>query len=102
MSSKNLNVSRREWRRLLIEKWGKPDEPDGEPWYGEGRFVQHYAPGIFTHTGFCGRDVGDTSSNPIRTLIGITCPGCVRVLKKINRRIEVEKSARAASAPAEV
>lgn len=89
--SKKLNVSRREWQRLLIEGWGKENEPGGQPWYGEGRFVQHLVPGIFTHVGFCGLDVGRTSSRPIRTLIGITCPGCTRVLKKIAKRIGADQ-----------
>lgn len=93
MSSKNLNISRRKWRRLLIEKWGTPDNPGGHPWFGKGRFVQHLTPTVFNHIGFCGRDTGDTSSNPIRTLIGITCPGCTRVAKKISKRIEAENAA---------
>jgi hypothetical protein len=101
MSSKNLTVSRRQWRRLLVEKWGKENEPSGQPWYGAGRFVQHLTPSVFAHIGFCGRDTGDTSSNPIRTLIGMTCPGCVRVLKQINGRIDADNAAHAASAPAE-
>ena len=92
MPSKNLNVSRREWQRLIVAGWGKENEPGGTPWFGAGRFVQHLTPGIFTHVGFCGRDTGDTSSTPIPTLIGITCPGCTRVLKKIARRIETENS----------
>lgn len=94
MASKKLNVSRREWRRLLIENWGKPDEPGGQPWFGAGLFVQHLTPSIFTHIGFCGRDTGDTSSTPIRTLIGITCPVCTRVAKKISQRIEAENAAK--------
>lgn len=93
MKSKALKVSRREWQRLIIENWGKPGEVGGEPWFGEGRFVQHLTPGVFTHVGFCGRDTGDTSSEPIRTLIGITCPGCVRVAKKIRRRIDADNAA---------
>lgn len=101
MSSRNLNVSRRQWRRLLVEKWGKPDQPGGEPWFGKGHFVQHLTPSVFVHAGFCGRDTGDTSSNPIRTLIGITCPGCTRVWKKINRRIEAEAATVEAASPEE-
>lgn len=96
--SKNLNVSRRKWRKLLVEGWGKENEPGGQPWFGAGRFVQHLTPGILNHVGFCGRDTGDTSSMPIRTLIGMTCPGCTRVLKKIIRRIEAENAARKAKA----
>ncbi|HEX9225347.1 MAG TPA: hypothetical protein VF885_01670 [Arthrobacter sp.] len=94
MTSKKLNVSRREWQRLLIEGWGKENEPSGEPWYGAGRFVQHLTPSVFVHVGFCGRDTGDTSSTPIRTLIGITCPGCTRVARKISTRIEAENAAK--------
>ncbi|HEX9087754.1 MAG TPA: hypothetical protein VF867_09530 [Arthrobacter sp.] len=103
MPSKKLNVSRREWQRLLIESWGKENEPGGQPWFGEGRFVQHLTPSVVVHIGFCGRDTGDTSSTPIRTLIGITCPGCTRVAKRISRRIEAENTARetAASSGAE-
>jgi hypothetical protein len=92
MASKKLNVTGREWRRLLIESWGKEDEPGGQPWYGAGRFVQHLTPGVLIHIGFCGRDTGDTSSTPIRTLIGITCPGCTRVAKRIAKRIEAEST----------
>jgi hypothetical protein len=94
MASKKLNVSRREWQRLLIAGWGKENEPSGEPWFGAGRFVQHLTPSVFVHVGFCGRDTGDTSSTPIRTLIGITCPGCARVAKRISRRIEAENASR--------
>ncbi|MBG0738730.1 hypothetical protein IV500_04765 [Paeniglutamicibacter antarcticus] len=99
MPGKNsaLSVSRREWQRLLIDSWGKENEPGGEPWFGAGRFVQHLTPGIFAHVGFCGRETGDTSSNPIRTLIGITCPGCTRVAKQIRRRLDAENRAAAAS-----
>lgn len=100
MPSTNLNVSRREWRRLLVQGWGKPNEPGGQPWFGEGRFVQHLTPDIFVHVGFCGRNTGDTSSTPIRTLIGITCPGCTRVAKKISQRINAENAAaKAATSP---
>ncbi len=88
-----LNVSRREWRRLLVNGWGKENEPGGEPWFGEGRFVQHLNPGIFTHVGFCGRATGRTSSDPIRTPIGITCPGCTRVARRISRRIDADNAA---------
>ncbi|ACL42314.1 hypothetical protein Achl_4363 (plasmid) [Pseudarthrobacter chlorophenolicus A6] len=91
MRSRKLNVSRREWQKLLVEGWGKENEPGGDPWFAEGRFVQHLTPGIFVHVGFCGRDVGSTSSNPIRTLFGITCPGCTRVAKSIAKRIAAEK-----------
>jgi hypothetical protein len=94
--SRKLNVSRRQWQRLLVASWGKDNEPGGEPWYGTGRFVQHLTPGVFIHIGLCGRDTGDTSSNPIRTLIGITCPGCTRVAKRIARRIEADNTANAA------
>lgn len=94
MASKKLNVSRREWQRLLIAGWGKENESSGEPWFGEGRFVQHLTPSLIVHVGFCGRDTGDTSSTPIRTLIGITCPGCTRVAKRISQRIAAEKAAR--------
>lgn len=93
MAITRLNVSRRQWRRLLIKRWGKPNEPGGQPWYGAGVFVQHLTPSVFTHIGFCGRDTGDTNSQPIRTLIGVTCPGCTRVLKKIIKRIEAESTA---------
>lgn len=98
MPSNKLNVSRREWQRLLVEGWGKENEPSGEPWFGEGRFVQHLTPSVFVHVGFCGRDTGDTSSTPIRTLIGITCPGCTRVAKRISQRIAAENTAREAVA----
>ena len=98
MRSKKLNVSGREWRRLLVANWGKEGEMGGQPWYGEGRFVQHLTPSIFTHVGFCGRDTGNTSSTAIRTLIGITCPGCTRVLKKIARRIDADQKASVATA----
>lgn len=96
MASKKLNVSRREWRRLLVENWGKENEPGGQPWFGAGRFFQHLTPSLFTHIGFCGRDTGDTSSTPIRTLIGITCPGCISVAKKISKRIQADAAAAAA------
>lgn len=88
-----LNVSRRKWRRLLVESWGKENEPGGVPWFAAGVIVQHLTPGIFTHVGFCGRPTGATSSQPIRTLIGVTCPGCMRVLKRIRRRMESESTA---------
>jgi hypothetical protein len=91
--SKKLKVSRREWQRLLVENWGKDKEPGGEPWYGAGRFVQHLTPGVLIHISLCGRDVGRTSSQPIRTLIGITCPGCTRVAKKIKARIDADAAA---------
>lgn len=91
MRSKNLKVSRRQWQKVLVENWGKEGEPGGQPWFAEGRFVQHLTPGVFTHIGLCGRDVGSTSSNPIRTLIGMTCPGCTRVAKRIAKRIAAEK-----------
>lgn len=96
MASKKLNVSRREWRKLLVDGWGKENEPGGEPWFGAGRFVQHLTPGVFVHVGFCGRDTGDTSSNPVRTLIGITCPECARVARKIKARIETDSASAAA------
>lgn len=90
--SKKLNVSGRQWQRLLVENWGKEGEPGGQPWFGEGRFVQHLTPGILTHIGLCGRDVGRTSSTPIRTLLGITCPGCTRVVRRIAKRIAAEQA----------
>lgn len=93
MVSKKLNVSARKWRQLLVDGWGKPGEPSGVPWYGAGVFVQHLTPSIFTHIGFCGRDTGATNSQPIRTLLGITCPGCTRVLKRILRRITADSQA---------
>jgi hypothetical protein len=99
--SKKLNVSRREWRRLLVENWGTDKEPGGSPWFAEGRFVQHLTPGVRIHIGLCGRETGSTSSQPIRTLIGITCPGCTRVVKRIARRIEADKVAASAAAPAD-
>lgn len=102
MRSKKLNVSRREWQRLLVNSWGKDNEPGGQPWFGEGRFVQHLTPSILTHVGFCGRDTGDTSSTPIRTFIGITCPECTRVAKRIARRIATERAAKEPLAEAEV
>lgn len=98
MRSKKLNVSRREWQKLLVEGWGKENEPGGQPWYGAGRYVQHLTPSIFVHVGFCGRDTGDTSSTPIRTLIGITCPGCTRVANRIARRIAADRTASSAEA----
>lgn len=88
---KSLNISRREFRGLLAENYGKPNEPGGEPWYGEGEYVQHLTPGIFMMISFCGREIRSTSSQPIRTLIGITCPSCTRVLKRIIRRVEADK-----------
>lgn len=90
---KALNISRREFRGLLAENYGKPGEPGGEPRFGEGRFVQHLTPGLFYPVAFCGRPVKRTNSLPIRTLIGITCPACSRVLKKIKRRMETDNSA---------
>jgi hypothetical protein len=39
MASRKLNVSGREWRRLLVTNWGKEGELGGTPWFGEGRFV---------------------------------------------------------------
>lgn len=93
---KALNISRREFRGLLAENYGKPNEPGGEPWYGEGRYVQHLAPGVFMLVAFCGREIRSTSSQPIRTLIGITCPGCTRVLKRIRRRMEAGSTAASA------
>lgn len=89
---KGLNISRREFRGLLAENYGKPNEPGGEPWFGEGRFVQHLTPGLFYPIGFCGRSISRTSSQPIRTLIGITCPACTRVVKRISRRLEAERT----------
>ncbi|GAA4033539.1 hypothetical protein GCM10023063_16540 [Arthrobacter methylotrophus] len=88
---KGLNIPRREFRGLLVGDYGKPNEPGGEPWFGEGRFVQHLTPGLFDSIGFCGRSVSRTSSQPIRTLIGITCPGCIRVAKRIAKRIAADK-----------
>lgn len=64
-----------------------------QPWFGEGRFVQHLIPGVFVHVGFFGRDTGDTSS----TLIGITCPCCTRVARRIARRIAADDQAAAAA-----
>lgn len=98
---KALNISRREFRGLLAENYGKPDEPGGEPWYGEGTFVQHLTPGIFMMIGFCGRTVRSTSSTPIRTLIGITCPVCTRVASRIRRRLASEKSTGQQKVPAD-
>jgi hypothetical protein len=95
--SKKLKVSRREWQRLLVESWGKEGEPGGEPWFGEGRFVQHLTPGILIHISLCGRDTGRTSSQPIRTLIGITCPECIGVAKRIKARIDADRIASAAA-----
>lgn len=90
MKVKGLNISRREFRGLLAENYGKPGEPSGQPWFGEGRFVQHLAVDINVMVAFCGREISSINSHPIRTLIGITCPGCTRVLKRISRRIEAE------------
>ncbi|WP_422759125.1 hypothetical protein [Paenarthrobacter sp. C1] len=90
---KALNISRREFRGLLAENYGKPGEPGGHPWFGEGRFVQHLAVDINVMVAFCGRDLLSINSHPIRTLIGVTCPGSVRVLKRINRRIDAENQA---------
>jgi hypothetical protein len=87
MRSKKLKVSRREWQQLLVDSWGKDGEPGGKPWFAEGRLVQHLTPGIFIHISLCGRDAGRTSSDPIRTLLGITCPKCASVARKIARRI---------------
>jgi hypothetical protein len=94
---KSLNISRREFRGLLTENYGKPGEPGGQPWFGEGRYVQHLTPGILLMVGLCGREVRRTNSQPIRTLVGITCPGCTRVLKRINRRIEADNKATGSS-----
>jgi hypothetical protein len=90
---KALNISRREFRGLLTENYGKPGEPGGEPWFGEGTFVQHLTPGLFYPVAFCGRPVKRTNSHPIRTPIGITCPACTGVFKRINRRMETENKA---------
>jgi hypothetical protein len=98
MRSKVLNVSRRQWQKLLVESWGKENEPGGNPWFAEGRFVQHLTPGVRIHIGLCGRETGSTSSQPIRTLIGITCPECARVAKRIQARIDADRAAPAASA----
>lgn len=97
MRSKKLKVSRRKWQRLLVESWGKEGEPGGDPWFGEGRLVQHLTPGILIHISLCGRDTGDTSSQPIRTLIGITCPECTGVAKRIKARIDADRAASAAA-----
>lgn len=99
---KALNISRREFRGLLAENYGKAGEPGGEPWFGEGTFVQHLTPGLLMPIGFCGRPVKRTNSHPIRTLIGITCPSCTSVLKRIKQRMETEdKAAREATAGTE-
>lgn len=94
-----ISVSAREWRRLLIGNWGKDGEPGGEPWFGEGTFVQHLTPGILTQVGFCGRPVSRISSQPIRTLIGITCPRCTSVLKRIVARVNADHDAKVDSTP---
>lgn len=100
--AEGLSVSRRKFRKLIADNYGKPGEPGGPPWYGEGRFVQHLTPDITTLVGFCGRGVRSINSHPIRTLIGITCPECTGVLKRINRRIEAEnKPGKEASAAKE-
>jgi len=94
---KSLNISRREFRGLLAENYGKPGEPSGEPWYGEGKYVQHLTPGILLMVGFCGRPVRRTNSQPIRTLIGITCPGCTRAARRIAKRVAADNVAAAAT-----
>lgn len=91
--AKGLSVSRRKFRKLIADNYGKPGEPGGQPWYGEGTFVQHLTPDIYTLVGFCGRGVRSINSHPIRTLIGMTCPECTGVLRRINRRIEAENEA---------
>lgn len=88
--AKGLSVSRRKFRKLIADNYGKPGELSGQPWYGEGTFVQHLTPDIHTLIGFCGRGVRSINSHPIRTLIGMTCIECTGVLKRINRRIEAE------------
>lgn len=90
--AEGLAVSRRKFRKLIADNYGKPGEPGGQPWYGEGRFVQHLTPDITTMVGFCGRGVRSINSHPIRTLIGITCPECTGVLKRINRRMQAENN----------
>lgn len=84
-----LNVSRREFRRILIKEWPAGDRP----WYARGRLLQHYTPGLFTIGAFCGARVNGNSSAPIRTPIGIHCPACTSILKAIVKRLAADREA---------
>lgn len=87
-----LNVTRRKWRRILVENWGKPGEKySGMPWYSSGALIQHYTPGLLTPVAFCGARTSGNSSAPIRTLIGVHCPVCTHVLRRIVARIKSEE-----------
>lgn len=62
------------------------------PLWGKGMFSRHIVLGFFEPVSYCGRYVGDISTSPMPTLIGVVCPTCARVWNRAmdvrNARIE--------------
>lgn len=51
----------------------------GHPLWGKGAFVRHIVVGFFQPVSYCGRFVGDISTSPMPTLIGVSCRSCNRL-----------------------
>ena len=47
--------------------------------WGAGAFARHIVFGLLDPVSICGRFVGEVSTNPMPTPIGVPCPTCVRV-----------------------
>lgn len=67
---------RREQRAMLAALVA--DREGRRPWYGEGTALTHYAIDLMTPISLCWRRLGEVSNLAPRTLIGATCPTCVR------------------------
>lgn len=67
------------------------------PTWGAGLFQRHIVFGIFEPISLCGRHVGDVSTEPMPTLIGVPCHRCIsmwnRAMDVHNERIEATNEA---------
>ena len=58
-------------------RWVRKAIGDTYHWYTAGVLTQHYVASAYDVT-YCGRPaIGRTSSAPVRTRIGLTCPTCM-------------------------
>ena len=86
---KNMPTFRKEAQELIDKVLA---EGGSNPVWGAGVFVRHIVFGLFRSVSLCGRFVGDVSTAPMPTLIGVPCPTCIRLWNRAmdRRNIDIE------------